>query len=85
MVSARICGGLSIERGSVDTGLSVEGVIANYTCDTGYRLTGNVKRVCQSSGLWNGTDPTCQGAFVIILATKESTRGWGIHTKLIPA
>lgn len=61
MISVRMCGELSIEDGSVDTGLSIEGVIANYTCDTGFRLVGDAERVCQSNGLWSGTNPACQG------------------------
>ena len=61
MIIVRICGDLSIEDGSVNTGLSVEGVIANYTCDVGFELVGNVERVCQSNGLWSGMNPACQG------------------------
>ena len=61
MIIVRICGDLSIEDGSVNTGLSVEGVVANYTCDIGFRLVGDVGRVCQSNGLWSGVNPACQG------------------------
>ena len=59
--SVRICGPLSINDGSVDTGLSIEGVIANYTCNTGFSLVDNAERVCQSSGQWSGMNPSCQG------------------------
>ena len=61
MVSVRLCGELSIENGEVDTGLSVEGVIANYTCDPDFSLDGDAERVCQSDGQWNGSNPACQG------------------------
>lgn len=69
MIVVRICGDLSIEDGSVDTGLSVEGVIANYTCDTGFRLVGDVGRVCQSDGLWSGMNPICQGMSLSMVIT----------------
>ena len=69
MISVRVCGELSIEDGSVDTGLSIEGVIANYTCDTGFRLVGDAERVCQSNGLWSGTNPACQGMNLSIVDT----------------
>lgn len=61
MVSVRICGALEIDYGAVDVGLSVEDVIANYTCEPGYTLIGASSRVCQSNGQWSGMAPTCQG------------------------
>ena len=69
MILVRVCGELSIEYGSVNTGLSVEGVIANYTCDTGFELIGNAGRVCLSNGLWSETNPACQGTFFKALYT----------------
>ena len=41
-------------------------VLANYSCITGYALSGGNKvRMCigspGSSGEWNGTAPTCEG------------------------
>ena len=33
--------------------------ICNFTCDTGYELTGSDTRTCQSDGSWNGTETTC--------------------------
>lgn len=69
MISVRVCGELSIEDGSVDTGLSIEGLIANYTCDTGFRLVGDDERVCLSNGLWSGTNPACQGMNFFIVDT----------------
>ena len=31
----------------------------NFTCDTGYGLTGNDTRTCQSDGSWSGSDAVC--------------------------
>ena len=33
--------------------------ICNFTCNTGYELTGNDSRICQSDGSWSGTETTC--------------------------
>ena len=33
--------------------------MATYQCDGGYSLSGNVERVCQSDGNWNGQIPQC--------------------------
>ena len=61
MFSVRICDGLDINDGNVDVGLSVEGTIANYTCDDGYRLVGAASRLCQNDGEWTDRAPVCQG------------------------
>lgn len=38
---------------------------ANYSCDVGYKLTGDENRTCTTDGTtvpqWTGTDPTCDG------------------------
>ena len=31
----------------------------SFTCYTGYELTGNNSRACQSDGSWNGTETMC--------------------------
>ena len=31
----------------------------NFTCNTGYELTGSDTRTCQSDGSWSSTDVTC--------------------------
>ena len=33
--------------------------ICNYTCNTGYELTGSDTRTCQSDGNWTGNDAMC--------------------------
>ena len=33
---------------------------ATYTCNSGYRLNGDSSRICQESGQWSGTVPTCE-------------------------
>ena len=38
---------------------SVEGAIASFTCDKGYKLEGSAERTCQGNGEWTGTDATC--------------------------
>ena len=35
------------------------GTVANYMCNTGYMLTGDVIRVCEVNGDWSGTASTC--------------------------
>ena len=31
----------------------------NFTCNTGYELTGSDTRTCQSNGNWSGSNVTC--------------------------
>ena len=33
--------------------------ICNFTCNTGYELTGSNTRTCQSDGTWSDSDATC--------------------------
>ena len=40
----------------------VFGTVANYTCNVGYGLVGNVERSCGGLiGEWDGSNPTCVG------------------------
>ena len=32
----------------------------NFTCNTGYELSGSVSRTCQSDGNWSGTVTICE-------------------------
>ena len=41
----------------------------NFTCNTGYELTGSDTRTCQSDGNWSGNDNNCiRGKFKFIHA-----------------
>ena len=35
------------------------GQTATYSCDTGYNLVGDSIRMCQPTGVWSGSEPTC--------------------------
>ena len=43
---------------------NVPGTVANYSCDSGYTLVGNMSRVCvqvnREEEVWTGEAPTCQ-------------------------
>ena len=50
-----------IDNGSVQSSSTVFGGVANYTCDTGYRLaSGDSQRICMSNGEWSNEDIKCQ-------------------------
>ena len=49
----------NIANGRVILSGTFVGAVANYSCDLGYTLDGNVLRECQSSGQWTGSEPTC--------------------------
>ena len=42
-----------------DDGVSSYGDTCNFTCNTGYELTGSDTRTCQSDGSWSGSDIVC--------------------------
>eukprot|EP00117_Sycon_ciliatum_P048173 scpid2370/ scgid5761/ Sushi, von Willebrand factor type A, EGF and pentraxin domain-containing protein 1; CCP module-containing protein 22; Polydom; Selectin-like osteoblast-derived protein; Serologically defined breast cancer antigen NY-BR-38 len=53
------------EPGSVTHGTRTGNVFTynanvNFECEAGYRLQGSMTRRCQASGVWSGTQPTCQ-------------------------
>ena len=33
---------------------------ATYSCNPGYNLIGDSTRMCQATGVWSGSIPTCQ-------------------------
>ena len=43
-----------------DDGVPTVGDTCNFTCDTGYELTGSDTRTCQSNRSWSGGDVVCQ-------------------------
>lgn len=52
-----------LAHGNVKVGnLSELNATAQYRCDTGYYLNGEIERTCWSdAGIWAGDDPTCEG------------------------
>ena len=44
---------------SQSLGYVAYGIMATYSCNTGYRLQGEGTRVCQQNGTWSGTAPRC--------------------------
>lgn len=52
---------------------------ATYTCDYGFELSGNSQRVCQASGEWSGSDPTCERKSVCgdIYVSRQNAHAWG--------
>ena len=56
----------SPENGMISFVRTVEGSVANYTCDEGYTLDGVTQRVCGEDGQWTGDVPLCQSKLRII-------------------
>ena len=56
---------------------NVPGTVANYSCNAGYALIGNVSRECVNMGVeavWTGETPTCRKQLVcmyILIRSKE--------------
>ena len=46
------------------TGYRVDDTAA-YSCASGYRLDGDEVRTCLQTGMWSGSDPTCEGTVII--------------------
>ena len=66
------CGSLTApDNGQVDlTSGTTFGQNATYSCNTGYNLVGGSTRMCQATGVWSGSAPTCQRAFLLNLTIK---------------
>lgn len=84
-VIVRDCGDLSDPAdGSVTVDKTLEGGVATYKCDRGFKLVGNLTRVCEKTGQWSGGEPTCQGecqnsrlsSLVISLFFNQSKMFW---------
>ena len=51
------------------------GQTATYSCNPGYNPVGDITRICQATGVWSGSAPTCQcklllkHKFVFLLGT----------------
>ena len=39
--------------------------MVRFSCNTGYTLRGSSARTCQSTGLWSGTQPTCDSKRIV--------------------
>ena len=48
------------------------GHTATYICNTGYNLVGSSTRMCQATGAWSGSEPTCQRMNCIYHETTSS-------------
>ena len=56
----------------------------NFTCNTGYVLTGSDSRICQSDGRWSGTEVMCRrGIQAVNMVVLESMIYLGIHKFLV--
>ena len=52
------------DNGTITCSLGDDGVpsyedTCNFTCNTGYELTGSLQRTCQSDGSWSGSPLSC--------------------------
>ncbi len=45
----------------VDTTVVRPGDVAEYSCDTLYKLQGDHLRICLRNGTWSGAEPVCIG------------------------
>ena len=54
-----------ISSSSGGVGVGYEGDNCSFSCNTGYELTGNNTRTCQSDGTWSGSDIMCvRGTYI---------------------
>ena len=70
------CGSLTDPaNGSVNhTSGTTFGQTATYTCNTGYNLVGDSTRTCQATGVWSGSEPTCQGMYMLLSNISYQTK-----------
>ena len=66
----------SIHNGKMVCTGTEYGKHCTFSCDDGYDLQGNQKRVCQLDGTWSGKQTSCKGIYylkVIITSTSTNT------------
>ena len=51
------------------------GETATYSCNTGYNRVGDNTRMCQATGVWSGSAPTCQSMFLYTIVSWASSHG----------
>jgi hypothetical protein len=49
----------AISHGNVSAAVTTYGAAADYSCVSGYTLSGVTQRQCQADGTWSGVAPTC--------------------------
>ena len=66
IAAAIVCGRLrDPENGDVaQRRPALVGSVAVYSCDDGFELSGNSRRVCQLNGRYSGVAPVCEGDLV---------------------
>jgi len=52
---------------SASIGVGYEGDTCSFTCNTGYELSGNDTRTCQSDGSWSGSEIMCERGIYYML------------------
>ena len=57
------------------------GQAATYSCNTGYSLVGGSTRICQATGVWSGSAPTCQRMLLLSTLNVET---WAVAAGVIP-
>ena len=72
MSSANSCPSLTgPNNGTMNCSLGDDGIptyedTCNFTCNTGYELTGSDSRICQSDGSWSGNETMCRRGMVFM-------------------
>ena len=41
--------------------------VVTFQCDEGHNLVGSSSRTCQTDGNWDGTQPTCDRVYILLL------------------
>ena len=55
------------ENGNIAISTTTYNSVANYSCNTGYTLRGDMSQTCLDTGIWSGSEPNCTGMLVIKL------------------